>query len=666
MGKKKVSPFVGRNEKLDMWQKRLQRAEAEYGTELNRMDDRERLYRGSRKYKKMTRDDKPGETTHVRNICAEIIEAQVDSNLPSPKVTALRKGDEKLAKIIEDMIRCEMDRLPMEMLNDMMERTTPIQGGAAYLLEWDRSQRTQNTVGELALTFLHPKQVIPQNGVWSGIEDMDYIFLKIPQTKNYVQERYGVSVQDESEADPEIRSVDAEGGADDLVTLNIALFRNENGGIGRYVWVNDTECEDLEDCQAPNMSRCTTCGAPEPEDEEAPTLDGTPPPEGAKTLRKGKKVCPHCGSRQWKKSADEYQELWLPVYRSDKKPFGGSYIEKDTELDEMGVEIPVSEEKPTLVPVYKPDIYPVFLQKNVSVYGRFLGESDIDKIEDQQYTTNRMHAKMIEKLVNAGSYLTLPPKADIKVDSEEMKVIRLSSPADASLIGVQTVEGNISQDAAYLAQVYEEARQAIGITDSLQGRKDATATSAKAKEFSAAQAAGRMESKRTMKRANFAALFEAIFKFKLAYADEPRPVRYRDEYGEQVYEEFNRWDFYEVDPETGEGSWNTRFLFSCDTSAPLAANQEAMWQETRMNLQSGAFGDPTALETLILFWNKMELLHYPGAAETLRFLQGQRKAKQEQESAQMAAMQAQQEMMQGAGAPADPMTGAMGGVPMGI
>ena len=85
-----------------------------------------------------------------------------------------------------------------------------------------------------------------------------------------------------------------------------------------------------------------------------------------------------------------------------------------------------------------------------------------------------------------------------------------------------------------------------------------------------------------------------------------------------------------------------------------------------MNLQSGAFGDPTALETLILFWNKMELLHYPGAAETLRFLQGQRKAKQEQESAQMAVIQAQQEMMQGAGAPTDPMTGAMGGVPMGI
>ena len=58
-----------------------------------------------------------------------------------------------------------------------------------------------------------------------------------------------------------------------------------------------------------------------------------------------------------------------------------------------------------------------------------------------------------------------------------------------------------------------------------------------------------------------------------------------------------------------------------DTSAPLAANREAMWQETRANLQSGAFGDPSDLRTLISFWSKMELLHYPGAGETRKELE---------------------------------------------
>ena len=40
-----------------------------------------------------------------------------------------------------------------------------------------------------------------------------------------------------------------------------------------------------------------------------------------------------------------------------------------------------------------------------------------------------------------------------------------------------------------------------------------------------------------------------------------------------------------------------------------------------MNLQTGAFGDPAQTQTLILFWSKMEQLHYPGAASTKKFLE---------------------------------------------
>ena len=99
------------NKRLEMWKKRLSRDEAQYETELSRMDERERLYRGDREYPMMSRDDKSGRTPHVRNIVAEIIEAEVDSSIPAVKVTAMRKEDEKLAKVIEDMIRGEVDRM---------------------------------------------------------------------------------------------------------------------------------------------------------------------------------------------------------------------------------------------------------------------------------------------------------------------------------------------------------------------------------------------------------------------------------------------------------------------------------------------------------------------------------------------------------------------------
>ena len=147
-----------------------------------------------------------------------------------------------------------------------------------------------------------------------------------------------------------------------------------------------------------------------------------------------------------------------------------------------------------------------------------------------------------------------------------------------------------------------------------------------------------------MKDAAYAALFEAMFKFKLAYADEPRPVVSHDIRGNANYETFSRYDFLEQDA-NGEWYWVDDFLFSCDTSAPLANNREAMWQETRMNLQTGAFGDPASLSTLILFWTKMELLHYPGSSDTKAYLEQEYQRQQQEQQMMMqqqAAMQQQQ------------------------
>ena len=64
----------------------------------------------------------------------------------------------------------------------MQERTVPIQGGAIFWMEWDNSKRTHTTVGENTVTPVHPKQLAPQPAVYTGIEDMDWVILKIPTT----------------------------------------------------------------------------------------------------------------------------------------------------------------------------------------------------------------------------------------------------------------------------------------------------------------------------------------------------------------------------------------------------------------------------------------------------------------------------------------------------
>lgn len=631
--------------KLELWQGRYSRNKAAYERELSKMDHREALYRGTKDIKGAADAKKVRPAAHVRNVVAELIESQVSSSVPQPKVTALRPEDEEKARLIEDMLRNELDRLPMEYNNDQEERTVPIQGGALSLVEWDSTQRTHQTVGELCVTALHPKKVIPQDGVWSDIEDMDYLVVLVPQTKAYIKRRYGVNVEDQTETEPGAKGADAEQSAgEDLVTQYMAYYRNDTGGIGLFSWVGDVVLEDLEDYQARKVFTCKKCGQ-----------------------RGDGKVCAYCASEKFDEGADDGELLTDDITLSD----GRVIPAWSPVLDEMGMptfwdsgdglSMPEAMETPTLIPYYKPDVYPIVLRKNVSIFGQFLGDSDVDKIEDQQETIKKLETKAIEKLFKGGSIMTIPKTATLDFTDEELRVLRLDGPEQKAMLGVYNLQPDISGDLSYMGLVYEEARQIVGITDSFQGRQDRTATSGVAKEFSARQSAGRLESKRAMKDAYYSRLFEVMFKFMLAYSDEPRTVVSTDNQGHAKYKTFFRYDFLEQD-EAGEWWWNDRFLFSVDASASLAGNREGMWQECRMNFQQGAYGDPTQLETLLVFWTRMELLHYPGASDMKTYFEGKQQEQQAQIQAQQAAMMNMPQMGQG-GAGINPTT-AQGAVPL--
>lgn len=720
-----------KSEKLILWQKRLAEADHAFSAEIERMNERERLYNGDNTLRPLVPGDtkKNGDwkkTSHVRNIIFENIESQVSSSIPQPKVTPRRKKDEHLADVIEHFLRNELDRLPFEIINDMAERTVPIQGGTGFLIEWDNTKRTHRTVGEVTVSTIHPKQFAPQPGVYTNISDMDWFIVKIPTTKEAVKRQFGVDVRDEGESEPDVRAADGADTAEDAVTRYVGFARNDKGGIDRYSWVNDVELEDLENYQARRQPVCAKCGRvrplpgqvisnrepprqgnlfPTPEQEAAGRLlteqlagqimsgaqggleglpveppevqepkryMGPPPePSGAGPVGRagvngaggafagggsdrsavydGEGPCPWCGSEKFDTQEQEFEQVMLPIRTALGKEIPGAAPGMDG--DGMPAMVP------TMVPFYKPDLFPIILQRSVSVYGKLLGNSDVDVIQDQQNTVNRMEQKIIDRLVKAGTRITLPDRADLRTDPEDGERWYIGTAADKAMIGLYDFKGDLQYELLYLANVYEEARQILGITDSFQGRADTTATSGKAKEFSAAQAAGRLESKRTMKNAAYAAMFEMMFKFWLAYSDEPRPVSYKDFKGESQYEEFNRYDFLEQD-EDGQWYWNDQFLFSCDTSAPLASNREAMWQETRQNLQSGAFGDPSQLETLVLFWAKMEELHYPGAGTTKAFLEDKLERERQQAAQQQAMMAAQQQVQAAAQQQA-----AQGGVP---
>ena len=642
--------------KLQLWQERLQTAKEAIQPELNRMGKRESIYAGDPTiYKPDGAVAERSRATHVRNVAFELIEAQAESDIPTPKVTAIRQEDEPLADIIENLLRNVLDKLPFERINDEGERISPVQGGHGLLVDWQDGISGRDWMGDLRVSMMHPRGMIPQANV-SQIADMDWVFLESPATRRQIREAYGVELEEnENEADPDARRLgDGPDNSGEIVTLVTCYYRNRQGGIGRYRWVNDTVVEDLEDYQVRRVNRCGACGM---------VGDGH--------------RCRYCGGTKFTVEVEEFEELTedivtrngtiIPAMSEQRDEYGQPVLEPLTEGEGVLPQLravngpaavtymPVM--APTRIPYYKPDVYPIVVRKNVSQFGRFMGTSDIDAIADQQNTMNQLSTKIKAKVLGGGSFTTLPMDGVKIVNDQDNRVVRVDSPAKMQMIHTFNTQVDINMDLALRAQIYEEARQTIGITDSMQGRKDPTATSAVAKEFSAQQAAGRLESKRVMKRAMYQDLFEVIFKFFLAYCEEPRWLHKADENGQTEYLVFDRHDFLYQD-EAGEWKYNTDFLFSCDSAAPLATDRQALWKEARMNFQQGAMGPPDQIGTLLRFWTQMEKLHYPMAGDMRRSLEDEL---ERQQAAQQQAQQMPQEQvggMDGSTAASD-MTAAM-------
>ena len=181
---------------------------------------------------------------------------------------------------------------------------------------------------------------------------------------------------------------------------------------------------------------------------------------------------------------------------------------------------------------------------------------------------------------------------------------------------------------------YEAARSTLGITDAYQGKYDASAVSGTAKQYSINQAAGRMESKRIMKQQAYCRLYEIMFKFMLAYADQPVPLTTKKPDGTSEYSHFDRYDFLKVDA-SGELYWNDEFIFEVDPTSTIMMNREAMWNQIDLKYQAGAFGPIGELQTLLNYWTFMEANDYPNASKVKAIITQQiEEAKEQQQLAQ--------------------------------
>ena len=623
-------------ENLKTWKKRLEESLESYASDKNRMKTYQGYYDG---YRSVAQDPNSSyspskKASNVRNIVYELIESQVDSSIPMPKVRAIHPEDEELAKKLEHYLENKIKTAKLPLLNDMMERNVPVQGGDFFHVQWDANAGLHSQIGDIKVSEIHPKKLIPQPGMVE-IEEMDYFFVQELYTKKKVKAIYGVSVEDCGNDYTDLAGEQSSTASinSDIVTVNTAYYHNEHGGVGIFVWCDTEILLDLDDYEARYLDHCAKCGA---------------------VMQNG--VCPECGSKKVKKMPEEYEEMAEGMEVKTSYPMADGTFSRNIDpfteeeapqmdengqpvMDEMGQPVMEIRKVKRKIPYYKPNIYPVVLRKNITQNDRLLGGSDVAVIIDQQDTVKKLGSKINEKLLKGGSFVTLPAGIDVEKTDKELKILRVRNAADKSLIDVINVQPNVQNDLSYEETNYNWAKSALGITDSFQGKFSSSEVSGTARQYAINQAAGRLESKRTLKNEAFAKLYEYMFKFWLAYSDQSSAIISTDSNGTANYDEIDRHEFLKIDS-AGEFYWDDEFLFETDPTSTLMQNREALWNQTDLKLQSGAFGPVGDLETARAYWTIQKANGYPNAAIILNIIEQRIKEQQEM------AMQAQQAMPQ--------------------
>ncbi len=523
----------------------------------------------------------------VRNITYEIIESQVNSDIPAPKVEAKRYSlhHDRNATGIERLCAKVRDELPFEELNDIDERFTYIFGGSVWLVEWDSTIVDAEERGGVRVHCLSPRDFIPQPNIYR-IEDMEYCFLRFTTTRDELCRKWGVSREAASLADTEQESTAR--GDDDTVTIVLCFWKGDDGEIARFAWSGDAILSDMEHYYNRKELRCTKCG----HTSEA------------------------CTCKTPKTALFDLEE---EVLTHDILLADGSLIPATMPQLTLAAEVDHIP-SPTHLPYYRPRSFPIVIRRNTSCDNQLLGQSDCEFMRPQQQAINKVESRIMQKLMRSGITPLVPEDATITVNNAIFgQVIRLRPGETAASYGTVDTTPNIAQDIAQAERLYEQAKRIIGISDAYQGMDTTSNESGYSRQIRVRQAAGRLESKRRMKYTAYAALDRLIFEHYLAYADEPRRLTYTDCFGVRHRTSFNRYDFLEFDPESQSYYYDDGYLFSVDLSAGPEQSREDMWEKNLQNLQAGTLGDPSDPATLLRYWQNQERSHYPFARENVAY-----------------------------------------------
>lgn len=521
----------------------------------------------------------------LRKMGYEFVESKVDNNIPMPKMTPRYKSDLPLVQVTEDYLRYNMDNIFTKYMNDRSERSTYVDGTSWYKVWWDSLDNDCDSSGQVKIDVCLEDQIVPQPGIidWRKLE---YIFELQQISLSRIWDLYGRRIMPVASNTSQTANYDE---TSDLSTITMitCYYLNDKRIVGKFSWAEHSRqviCDE-EDWQIRKLRTCTKCGQVVPQND----------------------ICPVCGSKSFKyKNAEEEilaEDLYM-VYN----PYEIGETDDENMKDHYEKKLFLA--KGTKIPYYKLRMLPFVPRPAVSSIESLYGISEISILLEMQDVTNKMYTKMVDKTLSSGAIVTKPRRVKMEDTDEGIKQLNVNTYEEAQMIQNKQIMADTSQDIVAAQMLYDSAKASSGVTDSYQGKYDASATSGKAKEFAAQQTAGRIESLRIMKAAAFSGLYELILKYLLAFSDDTQRFVKTLPNGSVVEQEWNKYMFLDKD-KWGNVYYRDNFKFNSDPAATLVNNRVAMWQEIQNQFIQGAFGNPADARTIELFWNMMDQQQYP-------------------------------------------------------
>lgn len=615
-----------RTDKLDLWTTRYETCRTNIDRDIYK--DLYKQYKGTKNVRGNVNNKNANISiklaNNVRQVSYEMVESQVNTIIPDPLVRSKRNGFQDLARNVQDKIKADLEISPIPSLNDRIERLVPIYGWCMLIMDWDISKGSHEYKGDKGYEIVSPSQVIPQSGIYD-FKKMDYFFVEVPTTKSFVKYKYGIDVFDEEESNPELTKLLDEtiyrqnGITDDNVTLVKVYYKDEEGDVGIYMFVNDVEIADYPKYYYPKISICEECGA---------------------INSQSAKKCAICGSKKLKTSNDEYDEIQEEV---ELEPLVATVTKKTADFNDNGImEVKTVEseaitkrvlEKGDKVPRYMFKDYPIVVRVNTPDEYK-IGQSDLEVISDQHVALSKIVSRIEEKLMKGGTLIACSEDVRAKITDELYQIITMKT-SDLQMLKTIELQADITRDIEAARFYYEMIQSTLGISDSFQGKYDPSAKSGRAKEVQVQQSAGRLSSKMLNKYVFFKDLFNLMFKFDLCFTNENRYFVKKNADNNDEWAEFSKLNFL-VKDKNDNWYYNDEFIITAESGNALPNDKMFIMEQTVAQFGAG-------LLTPKQYWQILKSLNFPNASDILSQIEKQEEEIAEQEKA----MQEQQMLGEG-------------------